>query len=633
MASIESLIQDARGFAAESFSAATSLVENAVGTISGIDSTFFISGGKTPSDPALTPIDKFVPDFNIPEIDLPPEPGDAPDLLNLPSIDTLALPINTAVNPGFIDPAKPAPLHALDFTAPMIRTNFTFPDAPALLSTTPVLPTISDRPVPVRPEISIPNFDGVRPTDTIEAPGDYGAQYVKAYRDIAPTMVSALDAQMDTYLSRYNPQYKEQMAAMEDKIAQYVRGGTALAPAVENALYERGRDKNNAEARRTISDAFTSAAKRGMTLPDGTAYNAAQMARQMAADNNSRVNSDIVIKQAELEQQNVQFAITTSGNLRTAVMQAAISYHGNLVQINGQALSYAQAILSAAIEVYNAYVRAFEAKLQAYQVDASVYSTRVQAALSLVEIYKAEISALEALTRVDVAKIEIYKSQIDALGVLANVYRTRVETVQAQAQIERLKIDIFGAQVQAYATEAQAKNAEWQGYSAAVNGQEARLRAYGTEISAYSAQVDAYRSSIQAKQAEVQSITSYNTGLIAQYTAGVDAYRARVGASAQVASSNVEFQKTKLIAFQARVGAQEANARIIQERYRTAAQIQIQNFQAVATTAIESAKVRTAQVEAVASTSIAGARVYEGLASAALNGMNTLVTQTGEAPA
>lgn len=628
MATVDELITDARGFAATSNTSAISLVQAAQSAISGIVTNFSIDGGPnidTPPVDLVTVLPEFVnPEFN------PGTPPTAPtNLVALPVLDTGTAPINTAVRPTLQEPAIPNQLRQFTTAPPSVNTSFAFPEVPAeLRSISIVAPTLTERTVPVAPDLQIPLFNSAAPTEDITPPEDYAEQFMSAYRDISPTMVAALDGQMDTFISRYNPRYQAQLSALEDKLSQYLAGGTALAPTIENAIFERSKDKVNAEYRRTRDTAFGDAAKRGFTMPDGAVMSAVRQARQGGADNNARAAVEIAVKQAELEQQNIQFAVTTSAQLRNAVMSASLSYHSNLVQLNGQALDYAKSVMSAAIEVYNTLVKAFGLRLEAYKADVQVYEVRIRAVGAAIEIYRAQIAAMQAAVQVDLAKVDIYKARLEALSVLSGVYRNQVDAVIGQANIEKLKIELFGAQVQAYGIEAQAKSSEFQGYSALVNGQEARLRAYGEEVRAYVANVEGYRATVMAKQAEIEAIGQINRTTLGQYTAQLDGYRTLVDAQSRIATTAIDFQRTKLQAFQAQVSTNEAQARLTQEYYRTKATLGVENFRAVLQATIESAKLSTAQIAAVANTALGGAKVYEGLATAALSGMNTLVSSS-----
>lgn len=627
MADVTDLINDARGYAATTLADSRQLIDQAQSAIGSLDGRFSI-GTVNFDAPPVVDISDDVPEFQAPEFAAGEVPVAPTNLANLPGLDVGSAPVNEAVNPGFIEPPRPSQLQELNLAPPTINTSFTFPSVPdELQSINIVAPTLPDRTAPTAPELQMPVFDAVAPTDDISAPTDQAAQFEAAYRGIAPTMISALDGQVDAMLAKINPRFQEQMGRLEDRLAAYIDGDTALSPAVENAIYERAKDKNNAEYRRTRDAAYADAARRGFTLPPGALISAVQQARQGAANNNARAAVDIAVKQAELEQQNVQFAITTSTSLRTALISASIGYHQNLISLNGQALDYAKSILSAMIETYNTLVKAYGLRLDAYKAEASVYEVRLKGVLALVEIYKAEISALEALTQLDMAKITVYRSRLDALNTLASVYRSQIDAVIGQATVEKMKVELFGAQVQAYGTQAQAKNAEWQGYSAAVGGQEARIRAYGEEIRAYTAQIEGFRATVQAKQAEVENVTKYNQGVLAQYTAGVDAYRTLTDARSKVASTQIENQRVKLYAFTAKVGAQESKARMVESYYKTRLTLGQEGYRSTLQAVVSSAEIVTKQIEAVANTSLSGARIYANVASSALSGMNTLVTK------
>lgn len=625
MADVDSLIADARGFAASSFANSQSLVNNAVSTINGLSSRFVVQG-PTFGSVNRPDIPQDIPEFSAPDFTLPPAPEGVTGLL-VPDLTIDRPPENTAVKPAFIEPQKPAQLHELNLVAPVINTNLDFPTVPDALTNINIpMPTLDEHTIPTAPQLQIPTFGAQKPNDNISAPTDFEAKMANAYSSMAPSMRAALDGQMDTLMSRYNPRFKEQMAALEERIATYVAGGTALTPAVENAIYERTRDKVSAEAKRARDAAYSDAAKRGFSMPNGTLATLVNQARQAGADNNARAAIDIAVKQAELEQQNMQFALSLSTQLRSTVMSASLSYHSNLISLNGQALSYAQAILGAAVEVYNTLIKAFSAKLEAYKAEASVYETQLKGVLAQVDIYRAQISAFTALTEADSAKVGVYRARIEALDALGRVYQSQISAVLGKASLEKMKVELFGQQVQAYGAEAQAKSSEWQGYSAAINGQQARQQAYGEEIRAYATQIEAYKAVVQAKTAEVQVKLSYNESLLRQYASSVEGYKAIVGATSQIASTKLENDRLLLYAFQAKMSAAEAQARSTLSYYQTKANIASEGTKVVLQAAVESSRINTEQIKAVADTSISGARVYEGLASAALGGMNTLVS-------
>lgn len=624
MADVSALIDAAQGFAADSHSQAQELVESAVETISGLATPIQIVGPEfSVVEPPLDQNE--LPSFEPPAFEEPEKPEPVGELLT-PDLAMDPAPENTLERPVFADIPRPNQLRNMNMSAPTINTSFAFPSPPAALDIHIDVPTTGTYTMPDRPELMLPAFSAMKPTDDVTAPADYVEKLSAAYREQAPGMYAALSGQMDAMLTKINPRFNEQMAAIETRLAKFMEGGSALTAAVEDAIYERTRSKVSAETRRVRDAAYADAARRGFVLPDGVLNSSVNQARVAGMDASARAAADIAIKQAELEQQNAQFAVTTSLTLRNAVMSAAISYHSNLISINGQALDYAKSVLSAAVQVYDTLVKAYSAKLEAYRAEAGVYEVQMRGVLARVQVYQSEIEALRAMVGVDESKVAVYKARVDALESQSRVYRSQIDAVLGKASLEKLKIELFGEQVRAYSAEAQAKSAEWQGYSAAIAGEEAKQRAYGEEVRAFATEIESYRAKVQAKSAQVQMQMAYNDGIVRQYVANVDSYRAMVDAKSKIATTKLDSDRLKLYAFQAKLSGQEAQARTTLSYYQTRAHVLNQDMQLVLQAATENARLATTQIKAVADTSIAGAQVYQGLASSALSGMNTLVT-------
>ncbi len=625
-AAVDALIADARNFASSAFEAAQSELSSAnsaIGSIGGTQVSFELPTLNSPGPyvPAKAPT-LSARGFVSPAAPGAPEaPTPIPDPLNGLGRE----PVLTALSPniGLDSISRPSPLAAFGGVTPAIKTDFVFPNAPDLMF--PTAPTVIDRTAPTAPDILLPRFDAMAPADLTSPPSDYAAQFTAAYREAAPSMVAALDGQLDAMLARYNPQYKSQMEAIESRIAKYLAGGTALTPAVENAIYERSKDKVTAEYRRTRDAAMTDAAKRGFTLPSGAMFSAIQQARQGGADNNARASTDIAVKQAELEQQNIQFALTTSTTLRTAVLSASISYHQNLISLNGQALDFAKSILNSLIEVYNTLVRAYQAKLEGYRAEAQVFETRLKGSLANIELYKAQIDALQALTQVDVTKVGVYREKVTALSTLVSLYRTQIDAVVSRAGLEKLKLDLFGAQVQAYSAQTQAKTSEFQGYSAAINGEEAKARVYSTQVQAYVSEWTGYKARVEAKSEQVRAIAISNQAKATYAASQVQSFSALVGAEGTRVTSEIQFQSQLVQEYSVANQAAAAAANSATEIYKAKGQLALSAGQISVSAMLQSAQLDLARTKAVAETAISAGSVYGNLASSALSGMNTLV--------
>lgn len=562
-------------------------------------------------------------------LELPPEPANTLVFQDIAAIEAGNLPVLTATAPSITLPTAPSQLAAFSNTAPSINTSIAFPEPPdALLHPLFDAPTLTDRAEPDKPQVMLSRFDALAPVDTTVAPGDLTGSFENAYRGAAPSTITMLDGYVDAMLTKHNPRYHEQMGRIETQLSTYLDGGTGLKPAVENAIYERARGKNDAEARRVRDAAFSDAAARGFTLPTGAMMATIRGARQAGADNNAKASAEIVVLQAEMEQKNLQFAVTTSTGLRTTLLNAALSYHQNLIGINGQALDYAKTVLSSIIEVYNTAVKAYSIKLDAYRAEAAVFETRLKSDMASIELYRMEIAALEALTSVDKAKVDVYRARIDSLTSLSNVYRAQIEAVQGRVSLEKLKLDVFQSQVQAFSAQVQGKNAEWQGYSAAIEGQTATARIFNTQVEAFNAQINGYKAGIDAKSEVVRAAATTNEARARQYSAAMTGYQTVVQARGEVARTKLENQRQVIVAFQAQTQAAVANSQVANEYYKSTSTVGIANAELQMKAMLGEVNSRRDYGAAIAKLSIENGKVYSSLASAAMSGMNTLASET-----
>lgn len=576
-----------------------------------------------PSSIALT-----LPTLDVVTLDLPPEPGSALVFQDISPVNIGTVPSLAVAPPTINLPTTPSQLAAFTASPPPINTSLVFPEPPdELLHPLVAAPSLPDRLEPSRPQVALPGFSAVAPTDNTVAPTNLAGSFDAAYRNAAPSTIVMLEGYVDAMLAKYNPRFAEQMARIENQLAIYLAGGTGLAPAVENAIYERSRGKMSAEARRTRDAAYTDAATRGFTLPTGALFSAMQQARQAAADNNAAAGREIVVMQAEMEQKNLQFAVTTSANLRQTMLSAALSYHQNLISINGQALDYAKSILGSLVEAYNVMVKAFGLKLDAYRAEAAVYETRLKSALAGIELYKIEADVLVALANVDRTKVEVYKARVEALTVYANVYRAQIEAVQGRAGLERLKIDLFKSQVEAFGAQVQSKNSEYQGYRAAIEGQTAIAQIFSTQVQGYAAQVTGYKAGVEAQTEVVKAQALTNDARARQYTAVFTGYQTVVQARGEVARTKLENTRQGVIAFQAATQAQVANAQVLNEYYRSASTVGIENAKLKLETIVADANIKRDYLKTSTDLSLHNAQIQSSLAAAAMSGMNTLATE------
>lgn len=539
-----------------------------------------------------------------------------------------AIPVPTAPNLSTLSintPVTPAAAGRFTKAAPQLNIDANLPSAPAAFAgQMPEAMTLS---IPDAPTVQLPTFAGVRPVEVDSAP-DVNSAMTSTYREISPVMIRALEGEVDAFIDKINPEYRGQLSRLEAKLQEYIDQprGTGLSPAVEDAIYERMRGKGAAEARRVRDDAATSAARMGFTLPSGALMSAQQTARQEAANNNAKAAVDIAVMQAEMQQKNLQFAITASADLRKVALSSAVAYHGNLISLNGQSVQYAIGVADAIVKTYNLVVEAYRAKLDGYRADVAVFEVLIRASMNEIEIYKAEIDALSALVSVDTNQVQRYRAQIDAHQSAVETYAKQVDAVVAVAGLERLKLDVFRSEVDAYVAEVGGKTAEWQAYSAAWGGEESKVKTYLARSQAYASEVDGYRARITAESSKIEAISRQNQAVLGSYTAEVGAYAAEARANVDFVTAQIRTNESLLQGYQIANQALIAQAGAASEQYRALSQVAVASASMRSTETIESARLLSSTLESRAKIAVSAGGVYAGMAQAALSGMNTLVS-------
>lgn len=571
------------------------------------------------------PFDIDFPDpYGGARFEAPPTPDAMPDMAPIPPMFTGSAPAFDVQPPNYEEMARPAELRAFNKSVPSMDT-IVVPPAPVALDQfdfTP--PVLRDIQVPDAPVVALPEFSAQRPETNLAAPTDFAERFRLDFADQNASMRSALEGAIDAQLAKINPQFHTQMAALEARLSQYLAGGSALRPEIEDAYFQRAADKASAEYQRTRDAAYVEGASRGFTIPGGAVFSAAARARQAAADNNARVALEMALKQAELEQQNLQFAVTQSSNLRQMVLNAAMQWAGHLVQINGQALQFAQGVLQASVQLYETQVRIVQANVEIYRAEAQVYEYRLKSVLAVYDIYRAQVQALESQVNVDRARVEVFSTQANAYAAVANAYRAVIDGVAAKAQIEKLRVDAFGAEVQAYSAEVSAKTAEWSGYRAAMEVNTAKTQAYQAQAQAFTQEVAAYKAQVEASEAQIRAVATTNEGAARSYSAAMDGYRALVAGRSAAVEAEIKSYQVQLEQYKAQVQAKETSYRLSYENTKARNETALASYKTTSDVVLTRAQMDYKRMSDLAHVAVQGAGVYGSMASSALAGMNSL---------
>lgn len=624
MSDVSSIIDAAKSNASTLLTGAVQAIGAANDALSNINPSVVTPGGfKPPTYNQPKDIGTF-PAIPTATFTMTPAPSLVP-ITAVPSVNSGGMPSLEAVPLAYTLPNKPSEVAPFTQQAPTINTNLTFPTAPTLI--VPTAPTQNTYTMPTAPQLTMPSFNAAMPTDTSTAPTNLDQMFETQQANVSVSFVQAVSGYVDAMMNTKFPNYQAQSTAMNTQLQKYFAGGTALAPAIEDAIYNRARAKNDLEVARTQDAVMKDFAARGFTMPPGALSSMYALARRDAQNNNAKMTNEIAIAQAEMEQKNLQFAVTTSATLHQVAVNATIAYMQNLIQLNGQSIQYAQAVVSALVETYNAQVRLFTSKLEAYRAQAAVYETQLKAVMTGIDIYKAQIEAVQALVQVDRMAVDVFRARIETLTAQENLYRSQIEAVQSQANLEKLKIELFQSQVNAFAAQVQAKNAEYQGYTAQIEGEVSKTKIYVAQVEAYSAKVQGYKAQIEAQLGAVQAAAATNQAVGQTNEANLKAYQASMQAQGEVARTQIAVGQTAIQAYEATSHAVVASASASAEYYKATTAAALGQAQLDVNALLENAKVSVAAAEAVARVTSGNASIYGSLASSAMAGVNALASE------
>lgn len=384
-------------------------------------------------------------------------------------------------------------------------------------------------------------------------------------------------------------------------------GGTGLPPAVENALWDRGREREARTMRDQLDD-LDRYEGLGYALPPGVWLDARLKVATENAYANMGLSREIMIKMAELEQANILKALDGS----IALESKLIDYANQIEQRAFEAVRYAT---EASIAVYNAKVQAYAAYVDAYKAKVAIYEAQVRAELAKVEGYKAEISAEQAKAEVNNALVNQFKVLTDAALSNIDIFKARIEGIRLKAEIEQLKVAIYGEQVKAYNARINAYTATVEGYRAVVSAEATKQEAFKAEVQAYAVQVDAAAKVIDAKISEYQA-------LLAAKTAEYDAFKAQVQGETSRVQGQSTIEQSKAEIYKADVQAASSYNEALTQQWE--AQIRLASAQAEI--GITAAKANADQYIAIQSivtdATKAAAQVQAQVAAAAIGTVN-----------
>jgi len=163
-----------------------------------------------------------------------------------------------------------------------------------------------------------------------------------------------LDSKLTSFMSQYFPNYEAHFLEVDNWLSNAITtGGTGIKPSVEAAIWARGREREdvlNQRAELEISQQFAS---RGWTLPQGAQLARVDEARQTTVSAQAELSRKVSIEQAQMEQNNVKYAISQQANLGAESMRSVEVYVSQVLRNIAVGIEDASARVAAEREFYN----------------------------------------------------------------------------------------------------------------------------------------------------------------------------------------------------------------------------------------------------------------------------------------
>lgn len=140
-------------------------------------------------------------------------------------------------------------------------------------------------------------------------------------------------------------------------------GGTGINQAIEDEIWQRGRDRLLNEAGSVQSQITSAAAARGIPLPDGATDMRLRQVRLKVLEETGQQSTTISTKQAEIEIETIKFAIGEAMKARFEAMRAAADFIRALVGGMNAAIQVAELNPNAKATMMNAVSNLYRARL------------------------------------------------------------------------------------------------------------------------------------------------------------------------------------------------------------------------------------------------------------------------------
>lgn len=515
---------------------------------------------------------------------------DAPSLAGITLDDLPAAP--TEPDFGGMVYAKPAaptaamPTEPADTDVPLVEIDL--PDAPTYpMPADPVLYALN---LPEIADLTIPEFDGVRPTFDLDPPQHSFSWQYEVYDE---TFINAIKA----------------------KLSAMTIDGLALPPDVEQAIFDRFRGREDTLALQALQQAAEEIADLGWRRPTGLVEKRRERIAAASRQKASAAGVDLAVEIARQNVEAVKFGLSQGIALESTLLQAHIS-------IQSLTLDAAKATQAAFIQVFEAQVSLHNAQWEGFKAEASVYESRIRALSAQAEVERVRIEAQKAIGDVNESLVRAYGEKIRALSAMADIYRAQVEGAKAKGEINVQRLEQARLRIQTFGVKVDAWGKGWDGYKAQVEAETAGLRYWETQGNIYANRVQAWKGQVDAQDTRARTEIASQGQQLEVYRAQLAGVAARIQGDTASGELKARLYQSQVAGFSAegQMSASEVNA--INDSERTKLDGQRLVYDAARANAELAANIALKRIEHAMTANEGTAKIWAQLAASIFSGMN-----------
>ena len=237
-----------------------------------------------------------------------------------------------------------------------------------------VITGIGSVPGPTEPDVTIPPFS--------DPSQDLGQEFRTEYNNSYSVLDASFRTELTNYLTTYFPSLTSCITTFQNWLCnQITSGGTGVNAAVENALFQRGRDRLQKEQSREGAEVIDEFASRGWTIPSSVLADMTARSQQNTVNQVSALNREIVIESWKTEVEMTKFAVERYSNYYIAALGNLREYLLLFFKIPEESRQKASEYISAKRRLWEAAAAYYRALIEDAQLTLNYDEIRARNAI------------------------------------------------------------------------------------------------------------------------------------------------------------------------------------------------------------------------------------------------------------